>query len=117
MIASPYREQHRTRTAGAVWDAPFPFTSIFQNGPRRQGSAPPRSTRAPRGCPGAPLTAPGRSKETSPQRRERGQTEKRQPARLPLVGPEPNPEDVPNLNRRDEQSQLKLTLAWMQVTW
>lgn len=32
--------------------APFPFSSIFQNGPRRQGFAPPRKT-------GAPLTAPG----------------------------------------------------------
>jgi len=36
--------------------APFPFISIFQNGPRRQGFAPPRKTRAP-------LTAPGRSEQ------------------------------------------------------
>jgi hypothetical protein len=111
MTASPYREQRRTRTAGAVRDAPFPFTSIFQNGPRRQGSAPPRSTRAPRGCPGAPLTAPGRSEKPSPQRRERGQTGKRKPARLSLVGSEPNPVGVPNLNRRDEQSQPRLALV------
>jgi len=26
--------------------APFPFRPIFQNGPRRQGSAPPRKPRA-----------------------------------------------------------------------
>jgi hypothetical protein len=36
--------------------APFPFTSIFQNGPRRQGFAPPRKT-------SAPLTAPGRAEQ------------------------------------------------------
>lgn len=36
--------------------APFPFWSIFQNGPRRQGFASPRKT-------GAPLTAPGRSEQ------------------------------------------------------
>jgi hypothetical protein len=36
--------------------APFPFISIFQNGPRRQGFASPRKT-------GAPLTAPGRSEQ------------------------------------------------------
>jgi len=57
-------------------EAPFPFTSMFQNGPRRKGSAPqnlfkpgkdfppPRTNRAP-------LPAPGRS-EDLPQRRERG---------------------------------------------
>ena len=38
--------------------APFPFTSMFQNGPRRQGSASPRKT-------GAPLTAAGRSENSS----------------------------------------------------
>jgi hypothetical protein len=36
MTASPYRDQRRTRMAGAIWDAPFPFISVFQNGPRRQ---------------------------------------------------------------------------------
>jgi DNA replication protein DnaC len=36
--------------------APFPSSSILQNGPRRQGSASPRKT-------GAPLTAPGRSEK------------------------------------------------------
>ncbi len=36
--------------------APFPFISIFQNGPRRQGFASPRKT-------GAPLTAPGHSEQ------------------------------------------------------
>ena len=57
--------------------APFPFTSMFQNGPRRRAFAPqnlfkpgkdfppPRTNRAP-------LPAPGRS-EDSPDRRERGQ--------------------------------------------
>ena len=44
--------------------APFPFTTMFPNGPRRQGFASPRK-------PGAPLTAPGRS-ENFPMRRERG---------------------------------------------
>ena len=48
--------------------APFPFTLMFQNGPRRQGCASPRKTRAP-------LTAPGRS-EDFPMRRERGQTQR-----------------------------------------
>jgi hypothetical protein len=47
---------------------PFPFRSRFRNGPRRQGSAPPRKHRAP-------WTAPGRSEEF-PQRRERGQTQR-----------------------------------------
>ena len=48
--------------------APFPFTLMFQNGPRRQGFASPRKT-------GAPLTAPGRSEDV-PVRRERGQTQR-----------------------------------------
>ena len=47
--------------------APFPFTAIFQNGPRHQGSASPRKT-------GAPLTAPGRSENLS-QTRERGRVQ------------------------------------------
>ena len=38
--------------------APFPFTAIFQNGPRRPGSASPRKPRAP-------WTAPGRSENAS----------------------------------------------------
>jgi hypothetical protein len=100
MIGSPHRDQRRTRTAGAVWDAPFPFTSTFQNGPRRQGFAPPRSNRAP-------LTAPGRS-EKSPQRRERGQTGNQQTLRLPLVGSEPNPLTAPNFNRRDTAVSAKI---------
>jgi len=61
--------------------APFPFTLMFQNGPRRQGFASPRK-------PSAPLTAPGRS-ENFPMRRERGQTQRVFFAaryRLPLVG-------------------------------
>ena len=40
--------------------APFPFRPIFQNGPRRQGSASPRKT-------SAPLTAPGRSTDSDSQ--------------------------------------------------
>ncbi len=36
--------------------APFPFTLMFQNGPRRQGCASPPKT-------GAPLTAAGRSED------------------------------------------------------
>jgi len=36
--------------------APFPSPELFQNGPRRQGSAAPRKT-------GPPLTAPGRSEK------------------------------------------------------
>jgi hypothetical protein len=48
--------------------APFPFTLMFQNGPRSQGFASPRKTRAP-------LTAAGRS-EDFPVRRERGQTQR-----------------------------------------
>ena len=75
-------------------EAPFPFTSMFQNGPRRQGSAaqnlfkprkdfpPPRTNRAP-------LPAPGRS-EDFPMRRERGQSQSHSPFVadyvLPLVG-------------------------------
>ena len=78
--------------------APFPFSPMFQNGPRRQGYAPenlfktgkdfppPRSNRAP-------LTAAGRSKDL-PMRRERGRTQRQNRselvalAGLPLVGPE-----------------------------
>jgi hypothetical protein len=45
--------------------AAFPFRSMFQNGPRRQGFASPRTNRAP-------LTAPGRS-EDLPMTRERRQ--------------------------------------------
>lgn len=71
----PVCEQHRTLAPGAVWHAPFPFTSIFQNGPRGQGCASPRPTPAPRGCPGAPWTAPDRSEKTT-ERRERGQNGK-----------------------------------------
>ena len=48
---------------------PFPLAPRFRNGPRRQGSAPPRKTRAP-------LTAPVRS-EHLPQIRERGQLQRR----------------------------------------
>lgn len=79
--------------------APFPFRSMFQNGPRRQGCAPenlfnhgkdfppPRAQRAP-------LTAPGRSEDLSPIR-ERGQMQSQNLSwyaagcGLPLVGPEP----------------------------
>jgi len=66
--------------------AAFPFRSMFQNGPRRQGFASPRTNRAP-------LTAPGRS-EDLPMTRERRQIQRQNlswfaaPCGLPLVGPE-----------------------------
>ena len=61
--------------------APFPFHSIFQNGPRCQGFASPRKPRAP-------LTAPGRSEDIS-QTWERALMECSLVALscLPLVGP------------------------------
>src|SRR5260370_37192839 len=43
---------------------PFPLRKPSQNGPRRQGFAPPRRN-------GAPLTAPGRSAKKVPHKRER----------------------------------------------
>ena len=79
-----------------IAEAPFPFTSMFQNGPRRQGSAPqnlfkpgkdfppPRTNRAP-------LPAPGRSEDLS-MRRERGPMQRPDHSEfagdyvLPLVG-------------------------------
>ena len=85
--------------------APFPFTPMFQNGPRRQGSAlenllkpgkdspPPRTNRAP-------LPAPGRS-ENFPMRRERGQTQRPNHSEfaasccLPMVGPDPTQFESP----------------------
>ena len=81
-------------------EAPFPFTSMFQNGPRRQGSAPqnlfkpgkdfppPRTNRAP-------WTAPGRSEDLT-MRRESGQMQRQNLSLfaahcgLPLVGPAPS---------------------------
>jgi hypothetical protein len=48
--------------------AAFPFRSMLQNGPRRQGFASPRTNRAP-------LTAPGRS-EDFPMTRERRQIQR-----------------------------------------
>jgi len=66
--------------------AAFPFRSMFQNGPRRQGFASPRTNRAP-------LTAPGRS-EDLPMTRERRQIQRQNLSwfaalcGLPLVGPE-----------------------------
>jgi len=81
--------------------APFPFTSIFQNGPRRQGCAPenlfkPGKDSPPPRTNRAPLPTPGRS-EDLPMRRERGQTQRPRPSqlaaayRLPMVGPEAFP--------------------------
>jgi hypothetical protein len=66
--------------------AAFPCRSIFQNGPRRQGFASPRTNRAP-------LTAPGRS-DDFPMTRERRQIQRPNLSSsaalcgLPLVGPE-----------------------------
>jgi len=65
--------------------AAFPFRFMFQNGPRRQGFASPRTYRAP-------LTAPGRS-EDLPVTRERRQIQRQNLPSLaalrglPLVGP------------------------------
>jgi hypothetical protein len=81
--------------------APFPFTSMFQNGPRRQGCAPENLFKPGKDSPPprkkrAPLPAPGRS-EDLPMRRERGQTQRPKPSqlaaayRLPMVGPEALP--------------------------
>jgi hypothetical protein len=81
--------------------APFPFTSMFQNGPRRQGCAPENLFKPGKDSPPprkkrAPLPAPGRS-EDLPMRRERGQTQRPKPSqlaaayRLPMVGPEAFP--------------------------
>ena len=55
----------RTPARGTPPETPaaFPFRSMFQNGPRRQGFASPRTNRAP-------LTTPGRS-EDLPVTRER----------------------------------------------
>lgn len=50
---------------------PFPFNSRFRNGPRYQGFASPRTTRAP-------WTAPGRS-EILAWTRERGQMQRQTP--------------------------------------
>ena len=60
--------------------APFPFTSMFQNGPRRQGCAPenlfkPGKDSPPPRTNRAPLPAAGRS-EDFPMRRERGQMQR-----------------------------------------
>ncbi len=66
--------------------AAFPFRFMFQNRPRRQGFASPRTNRAP-------LTAPGRSEDLS-MTRERRQIQRQNLSPfaagcgLPLVGPE-----------------------------
>ena len=75
----------RTPARGTPPETParFPFSSIFQNGPRRPGFAPPRINRAP-------WTAPGRSEDFA-MRRKSGpmQTVSAcRSVRLPLVGPE-----------------------------
>ena len=65
--------------------AAFPFRFMFQNGPRRQGFASPRRN-------GAPLTAPGRSADSSVTReRRQSKASLSSPAALhglPLVGAE-----------------------------
>ena len=76
--------------------APFPFRSMFQNGPRRQGSAPenlfnPRKDLLPPRTNRTPLTAAGRSEDLA-MTRERGQMQRQPPLPfatgccLPLVG-------------------------------
>jgi len=78
--------------------APFPFTTRFQNGPRRQGCAPENLFKTGKDFPPprtdrAPLTAAGRS-EDLPMRRERGLVQRQTHWQLvdldglPLVGPE-----------------------------
>ena len=91
----PRAESSRGKVLGALPRIPargippetparFPFCPMFQNGPRRQGFATPRTNRAP-------LTAPGRS-EDLPMRRESGQTQTPSHSAalcgLSLVGPE-----------------------------
>lgn len=61
--------------------ARFPFRLMFQNGPRCQGFAPPRITRAP-------LTAPGRSENSAGTRESAQMQSSAAPLGLPLVGPE-----------------------------
>ena len=70
--------------------APFPFIPIFQNGPRRQGFAPPRKY-------SAPLTAPGRS-EISSQRREKGATAKSRPAPARPTNTQSRPPPLDDVN-------------------
>jgi hypothetical protein len=88
----------RANIVHARRQAPFPFTSMFQNGPRRQGCAPenlfkPGKDSPPPRTNRAPLPTPGRS-EDFPMRRERGQTQRPKPSQLaavyclPMVGPE-----------------------------
>lgn len=78
--------------------APFPFTTMFQNGPRRPGCAPENLFKTGKDSPPprshrAPWTAAGRSEDFS-MRRERGQMQSHNDlqlvarCRLPLVGPE-----------------------------
>jgi hypothetical protein len=78
--------------------APFPFITMFQNGPRRPGSAPENLFKTAKDSPPprtnrAPWTAAGRSKDL-PMRREREQMKNQHhsqfaaPCGLPLVGPE-----------------------------
>ena len=85
--------------------APFPFSSMFQNGPRRQGFAPenlfkPAKDPPPPRTNRAPLPAPGRS-ENFPMRRERGQTQRPNHPEfaasccLPMVGPPPTQFESP----------------------
>jgi len=91
----------RTPARGAPPEtpAPFPFISIFQNGPPRPGCAEinlfnPRKDFPPPRPKRAPWTAPGRSKNVR-VRRERGQMQRSSPSQLaaepglPPVGPEP----------------------------
>ena len=66
----------RTPAGGAPPETParFPFCPMFQNGPRRQGFASPRTNRAP-------FTAPGRSEDLA-MRRESGQMQTQNPLSL-----------------------------------
>jgi hypothetical protein len=79
--------------------APFPFMTMFQNGPRRPGCAPENLFNTAKDFPPprpnrAPWTAAGRSEDFS-MRRERGPMQRQNHSQLaalsglPLVGPAP----------------------------
>ena len=130
----------RGTRSGLNRPAPFPFSPMFQNGPRPQGSAPEnlfkptKDSPPPRKNP-APLTAAGRS-EDFPTRRERGQMQSPNhaqllaPSCLPMVGLEPaqpdalvftsiriRPPPVDDVNnlRHYGKSQRCLALAAIQI--
>jgi hypothetical protein len=97
--ANQARRSHNDPPATNRGPAPFPFATIFQNGPRRPESAPPRKNRAP-------WTAPGRS-ENPPHTRERG------PLcwRLQLSVSENPPTTLDHVNNLQASLQLPVSFA------